>query len=36
MKREQIIKTLIELFQDDDNVYALWLEGSDATGKVDE
>lgn len=36
MKREQIIKTLIELFQDDDNIYALWLEGSDATGKVDD
>lgn len=35
MKREQIIEALIELLQQDDNVYALWLEGSDATGKVD-
>lgn len=36
MKREQIIETLIKLFRDDGDIYALWLEGSDATGKVDE
>lgn len=35
MKREDIIKMLTELLKEDENVHALWLEGSDATDKVD-
>lgn len=35
MERNQIIEALVELLRGDKHVHALWLEGSDATGKVD-
>lgn len=35
MTRDRIIKQLTELLQDDEHIYALWLEGSDALGKTD-
>lgn len=34
--REDIINVLRDSFVNNDNVYALWLEGSDAIGKIDE
>lgn len=34
--REQIIEAIYETFKDNPYVYALWLEGADATGSVDE
>jgi len=36
MDREQILQALIQLFETDDDIYALWLEGADAKGTADE
>lgn len=36
MNRNKIINTLSELLKPDEHVHALWLEGSDATGRLDE
>ncbi len=36
MNRDTIINTLTELLKPDEHVHALWLEGSDATGRLDE
>lgn len=36
MNRESIISTIVKVLQGEECVHACWLEGSDATGKVDE